>query len=137
MVAEFNHFEQIGDKLHKAMSQVVRKAAFDVQAAAVAAAPVDTGFLRNSIYTITIGASGKRAGQGVSSRRKRGQAAMFPEIAPPPDDLTAYVVVGATYGIYVEFGTRHMAPQPYFYPAFDQVRGSFEDALARIEEALQ
>src|SRR5579885_2236486 len=141
MVAEFNHFDDIADRLPTAISRTVRKTAFDVQAAAQAAAPIDTGFLRNSIYTITIGGQGtKRAGQGISSRRKRVkkslQDQMFPEVAPPPDDTIAYVVVGATYGAYVEFGTRYMPPQPYFYPAFDQVRGAFEDAIARIEEQL-
>jgi HK97 gp10 family phage protein len=150
-IAEFNHFNQIADALPKVLSKVVRKAAFDIQARAVSGAPVDTGFLRNSIYTVTIDGSSYGTGKATVQYTKKGnvtkatvknfykatQQTLLPEISEVPDETTAYVAVGADYGIYLEFGTRYMPAQPYFYPAVEAVRPGFEAALSAIEPELQ
>ena|SRR5579885_853141 len=133
MAESFNHFNELADAFHTALSQVVRKAAFDVQAAAATAAPVDTGFLRNSIYVET--ATDSTYGQGASSPPEG--ASLLPEIEKPEDDLTAYIGVGANYGIYQEMGTRYMPAHPYLAPAVEQVRPNFESALGKIEEKMQ
>ena len=130
MAEEFNHFADMADKLHKAMGQVVRKTAFDAQALAATNAPKDTGFLANSIYVVT--ADESSYGRGGASGPE-----MLPEVEKPDDDLTAYVAVGAQYGVYVEFGTVHMPPQPYLLPAMEAVRDSFEDAMGRLEDKLR
>jgi HK97 gp10 family phage protein len=142
---EFNHFPAIIDAFKPAVGQVVRKTALDIQARAASKAAVDTGFLRSSIYTVTTSEStnkgtGERASKARSTRRrvkKANQPSAFPEIAPPPDDQTAYVVVGATYGVYVNYGTRHMAPRPFWEPAIEEARGPFEDAMSLIEDKLR
>lgn len=83
--------------------QAIAKTAYDIEADAKAKAPVDTGNLRNSIGTdITDG----------------GYAA---EIGP-----------SASYGAYVEMGTRHMAAQPYLGPAFDRRAPGLEQAMLQI-----
>lgn len=133
MAESFNHFPKISEALHTALSQVVRKTAFDIQAKAASNAPVDTGFLKNSIYTVT--SEGSTYGQGGSSTHKGSY--LLPEVEKPEDDLTAYIGVGANYGIYLEYGTRYMAPRPYFLPAVEATRGPFEEALSRIEEKLK
>ncbi len=133
MADDFNHFGELADAFHTALSQVVRKAAFDVQAAAATGAPVDTGFLRNSIYVET--ASDSTYGQGASSPPK--DAYLLPEIEKPEDDLTAYIGVGANYGIYQEMGTVHMPAHPYLAPAVEQVRPNFEKVLSKIEEKMR
>ena len=145
MADSFNHFDAIADALKPAVGQVVRKTALDIQARAASKTPVDTGFLRNSIYTVTTSEStnkgtGERESKARSTRRrikKANQPSAFPEIAPPPDDQTAYVVCGATYGTYVNYGTRHMAPKPFWEPAVEEARGPFEDAMGLIEEKLR
>jgi len=53
-------------------------------------APVDTGYLRDHIMSQDEG------------------------------DGRASVVSEADYSVYVEFGTRHMAAQPFFFPVFDK-----------------
>lgn len=69
------------------LKRLVRRTALSIEAQAKISAPVDTGFLRNSISTSF------------------------------PDELTGVVSVGAEYGIYVEMGTVRTAAQPYLLPA--------------------
>lgn len=83
-------------------STVVRKAALDVEAEAKRLAPVDTGFLRNSIGSTITGDSGS---------------------------VTAEIGPTADYGAYLEFGTRSMAPRAYMGPALDRITPSFVQAL--------
>lgn len=132
MAEGFNHFPQIADQLGKALSQVVRKTAFDLQAAAASNAPVDTSFLRNSIYVKTSQESTYGTGGGPTHK----DSYLLPEVESPPDDKTAYVAAGANYSVYVEMGTRHMSAQPYLAPAADAVQPSFEAALSAIESQL-
>ena len=75
------------------------KAALDIQAHAQGRAPVDTGTLKNSIQATQIAKNHWR------------------------------VTVGADYGVYVEYGTVHMAAQPYLRPAVEAVRPVFLAAL--------
>ena len=87
--------------------QVVAKTAHDVESTAKSLAAVDTGAMRNSIgTTITNG--------GLSA-----------EIGPT-----------ASYGAYVEFGTRRMRPQPYMRPAADQHFPQFVEAVSRLTQDL-
>jgi len=100
----FDRFPQLAREYPERASDVVRKAAFDIEGRAKDAAPVDTGNLRNSIRT---------------------------EVAA--DGLSAVVGTHVEYAIYQEYGTYKMAAHPYMRPAADAVRPSFikavEDAL--------
>lgn len=152
MSEDFNDWDKIADRFGRAIGQVVRKSAHDIQARAQENAPVDIGFLKNSIYTVTYNSRGTKTlidketgkkrtiSKPISSSRKRvkksQQDQVFPELNVSLDDQTAYVAVGAVYGEYVEFGTVHMPARPYFLPAIDAVRPAFDDALGRIEEKL-
>lgn len=47
----------------------------------------------------------------------------------------AQVSVGAEHGIYLEMGTRHIAPRPFVTPARDEIEPEFlEKAAALLEE---
>lgn len=46
--------------------------------------------------------------------------------------LHAEVGPTAAYGVYVEYGTSRMAPQPYLGPAFDRHAPGLEAALGQI-----
>ena len=129
----FDHFAEVAQAFHTAISQTVRKAAFDIQAAAASSAPVDTGFLRNSIYVVTHNES--TYGQGAEPTK--AGSPLLPAEPAPDDDWTAYIGVGANYGIYLELGTRFMPPKPYLAPAVEQVRPSFEEAFSRIEDKMR
>lgn len=101
-VVQANELPRIRKELRTKGEQFVRKAALDIQAHAAAAAPVDTGTLRNSIRASSDG------------------------------ELSWKVVVGADYGIYVEWGTRHMAARPFLQPAVNKVAPSFLEAIRSI-----
>lgn len=98
----FNRFPEIRRGMDAQVGRVVAKAAKDVEGHAKSRAPVDTGFLRNSIQA---------------------------------DRKTEHhweVTVGAHYGIYLEYGTRHMTARPYFEPAIERVRPGFLAAMRRL-----
>jgi bacteriophage HK97-gp10 putative tail-component len=128
----FNHFPEAAKAFHEAMSQVVRKTAFDVQGHAASTAPIETGFLRNSIYVVTHDES--TYGGATPSKP---DSYLLPEIDKAENDTTAWIAVGANYGIYLELGTRFMPPKPYLAPAVEMVRPTFEDAFSRIEDAMK
>lgn len=47
-------------------------------------------------------------------------------------DLSQKVFVAAEYGVYVEYGTRHMAARPFFGPAFEETASEFEAGLKEL-----
>lgn len=139
--------------LWDAAQKLVDRTAFDIERRAKLAAPVDTGFLRNSIYTITAGGSGYDAAQSRAERldvkrhigeRKSAATGRWVDVegtmleeAGGAGFLTAIVAVGAEYGIYVEYGTAHQAAQPYLEPAIEEARAEWERGLSRLfDEAV-
>lgn len=128
----FNRLEEARLAIEKAVSQSIRKAAFDCEGRAKANAPVQTGFLKSSIYVETHDSSDYDA-----SAEPPGDAEMLPEIPRAENDHTAYVAVGASYGIYVEMGTVHMAAQPYLTPAMEAVRPGFTAAMEKLEAQMR
>lgn len=125
----YNHLPALTAEIEAAVSVMVRKAALDIQALAQAQAPVATGFLKSSIYTVTKGES------TYSSIADNGE--LLPEVDHPSSATEAYVAVGAEYGVYVEMGTSKMAAQPYLIPAAEMVRPAFVEAMTRLEDALK
>lgn len=96
----------------EAAREIVKKAAGDVQAAAMRIVPVDTGNLKRSIMV---------------------------DIAP--GGMSAEVTANADYAAYVEYGTRYKAARPYMQPAAQLVQAELNGgeaagvAAKRLEEA--
>lgn len=99
---KFNRLPELIRRIESGAGDVVAKAALDIEADAKQFAPVDTGALRNSIKAEQLAA------------------------------LSWIVAVGVEYGVYQEFGTRHMAPQPYLVPAFNITAPVLTEALRRL-----
>ena len=96
------------DKVGDRAQLVMRKTALDIEADAKAFAPVDTGFLKNSI--------------GHSDLRRVGQYGVLEvEIGP-----------SAEYGAFVEFGTSTQAPQAFMGPALDRRSPGFVQAMEQL-----
>src|SRR5579872_7253601 len=113
----FNHFPAIIAALKKARTDQVDKTAGDVAQASAGRAPVLTGFLRSSHYTVT--SKGSTYGGGVV-----GKGELLGEL-PTPGEGKALVGVAASHGIYVEYGMHKMAAQPFLTPAAEALRAQF------------
>ena len=109
----------------------VRRTAFKVEEYAKVGAPVDTGFLRNSIYTVTHDSSGYTRASN-DAHAQNADAVMLPEVEAPSDALTAIVAVGAEYGAHVNYGTARAAAQPYLDEAIEQAREFWEEGLREL-----
>lgn len=112
MGADFGELEALATTLGETAlvrskaSQVVRKAAADVQAHAKLFAPVDTGNLR----------------QAITNR--------------PVDDLTSEIISGADYAIYQEYGTRFQPGTAHMRPALERVEPAFIAAMEQIGDTV-
>ena len=132
-VTAFNHFPEIARALHRELKKTVKEVADSIADDAAIHAPEDTGFLAASIYVKTQTTSTYGKGHVSMTPYQALHRELFPEVDAPPDDLTAYIAVGATYGIYLEMGTRYMPAQPYFYPAMEAGNAYFETLVSFIE----
>jgi HK97 gp10 family phage protein len=101
------------DQMESMLTGAAQAGAMVIEGWAKVKCPVDTGFLRNSIQTESLGG---------------GRARVF---------------AGAEYAIYVEYGvpSRHMGAQPYMRPAADDHRDEVTQAAAfqlskAIDEAM-
>ena len=97
-----NRFPSIIAGMEAKAEAIVAKTAMDLEAHAKSRAPVDTGTLKNSIQATRVG------------------------------DAHWRVVVGVDYGMYVEWGTVHMAAQPFFQPAIQAVTPAFLTAIRQV-----
>ena len=89
---------------------VVRVSAFKVEAWAKAFAPVDTGHLKSTIGPPRFSGNGRFGA------------------------MEAAISATARYAVYVEWGTRNMAPRAFLGPALDRVSGEFVAAVAAISD---
>jgi len=126
----FNHLPQIAKRLKPAVQEIISEAAILIEASASSGAPFRSGFLAGSVYSVTP-KWGSTYGSAVVS--PPGDSYLLPE-ETPPNDTSAIVAVAANYGVYVEFGTRFMAAQPFFYQAVEDGAAyldsvNFEDKL--------
>lgn len=123
-----DHFGDLADALPDLLSKAVRKGALDAEAAVKRRAPVDTGNLRASVYTVTK--------EGGSTYPGDAKTDLAPQIAESATPTVAWVAVAASYGVYLELGTRHMPPSAFFAPGFDDARPGWESAIAAISKAM-
>lgn len=97
-----NQLGRIANGMQGKADAIAAKAAQDIVAGAQGRAPVDTGTLKNSIQASSSGPGRWR------------------------------VVVGADYGVYVNYGTRFMAARPFFTESIAQVRPQFIAAMRQV-----
>lgn len=158
----WDHWDEAFLERDKALGQVVRVAAFNIEGKAKRKAQKDTGFMANSIYAVTEQSSGFAQSKGAAiSRRARSfgyrktknqernyqrsleavsktqasyEAAqsLLFSEVAKPEHNEAIVAVGATYGIFPERGTVHQTAKPYLRPSVEAERGPFQSAVKRV-----
>jgi HK97 gp10 family phage protein len=114
--------EQILRNLPGNTEQGIRAVGFALEAAAKTKAPVDTGALQNSIYTVTAKHDGYPA---VTSDADRVRL-------PRPKEDEGFVGPSVDYGLYQELGTRYTAAQPFLLPAVREVEGHLADHFRNV-----
>lgn len=126
-----NPLEVLAEHMQTELGEAVRKAAFKIEVDAAALAPVDTGALRASIFTVTASGSTRRRSMRRARRKRPGLGeARFTESVD--DAFEAFVVVGAEYGINQEIGARGRPGKFYMTQAGARNRSWFEDMVRRV-----
>lgn len=111
------HGERVAAEVVALAGAVVGKLSFDIEAHAKDNAPVDTGYLRRSIFATPAGHLGVEGTALVGDVGGGGD--LEGELG-----LTWIVMASAEYAAYVELGTVNAGAQPYLMPAVDAVRGA-------------
>jgi HK97 gp10 family phage protein len=91
--------QNISDSLTRNIGAALREGAQLIVDSAQANAPVDTGFLRDSIQVAE------------------------------ESDTSVTVVAEAEYAAFVEYGTRFMSAQPFFEPAIEEAKQQIQQLL--------
>ncbi len=114
-------------ELHAAMQRVLAAIAFEVEAKAKNAAPVDTGFLRASIQTIAPGQVGVAArAETLRGRFSGGEDRLYSAVATRgAQDNEALVVAHADYAYWVE------RRKPFLLPAAQAVAADIGAIVSR------
>jgi hypothetical protein len=112
MASSFNHFGNIADALPLVLAQIVSKTAFDcqgnIQGFIRSNGQIDTGFMLNSVH-----------------------------VEDGENEQTKYVICGALYGLFQNYGTRYMPGRPFWEPGIEKTRPGFDAACAAIEAKLK
>lgn len=98
-----NWVKQQEHKVQEEINTLVNETAHRIERKAKQLAPVDTGNLRRNIV-----------------------------VEDGPTEFSKKVSSKADYSLYVEFGTRKMAAQPFMSPAIFSEQGKYYEKLARI-----
>ncbi len=131
IVIVFDDLPIVAERLHAAAAKLVKTAAFNVEARAKGNAAVDTGAMRAAIYTVTRDGSGY-AGAAADAASVNPHAEMQSEEPQPAKDTSAVVHAGMNYSVYVEYGTVHMAAQPFMAPAAAAEQPNLQQALRKL-----
>lgn len=136
MTVIFNLFPLLARAMRPACQTISSDTARFVEAAAAANAPVLSGFMASSVYSVTPKYGSTYGTMG----EPPGDSYALPEQAPDgPDDST--VGVAANYAVYVNYGhhTRSgswVPPQPFWDDAVEQGKAVFPAEAAKFEALL-
>lgn len=103
VVKKFDRTNELAQRARRAVSEALGDAAQQAAVVARQLVPVDTGYLRSSIFSEQEG------------------------------ELKFNIGASADYAQYVEEGTIHQEPQPYLRPAVELTRRELERRLSQIE----
>lgn len=113
------------------VATAVGATAFAIQRQAQINAPVDTGALRNSIYT-RIGNRPDGYSAMAAEVTSLKPDAVLGQLPEPENATTAYVGPSVEYGVYVELGTSKRGAKPYLGPAVEAVAASLAEKFGDV-----
>jgi hypothetical protein len=134
-VTSFNHFPELALAMHEALSDIVAETTVylgDMMIAQIYAnGQIDTGFMVDSVYTVT--KNGSTYGQG--SIEPPGDAYLMPE-ETISSDMEGVAACAANYSGFQNYGTRYLPPRPFREPAMDLAKAEYEAKLAQLESRM-
>jgi len=119
--------DRIQRELGWRVDTVIRRMAFEMEGFAKQEAPLDTGALRNSIYTNTTkGSKFAKADAAAKAKNPDVETTAIPEAG---GDVIAVVGACVTYAAAQETGApkRNVPAHPYLVPAAEKVRAKLAD----------
>jgi HK97 gp10 family phage protein len=120
-----NRFPELAAALKPALQKGVQATGEQMVSNIEGLAPRQTGFMAENVYV-----SGPLSSTyGSGSIEPPDDSYQLPEVKPG-DDMTAIVGAAANYSVYVNYGTRFMAAQPFFEPGVEATRGEFDAIMA-------
>ena len=137
MTVIFNFFPMLARAVRPACQTITSDTARFVEAAAAANAPVESGFMASSVYSVTPKYGSTYGTMG----EPPGDSYALPEVTPDgPDD--SVVSVAANYAGFVNYGhhTRsgsYVPPQPFWDEAVAQGAQVFPEEAAKFEALLR
>jgi HK97 gp10 family phage protein len=114
----------------------------DIQERASQIAPRDTGALSASIY-VNNGTDSDYVTHAGTAASLNPDAVIVDEVNPDfvlslfgggDNAYTSVVGVAVNYGIFQEFGTRFMPPQPYLIPSVEPARDAFIERMSHVAD---
>lgn len=138
----------IGSVASRATAQVAENAAY-LRDYASSIAPKDTGAFSQSIYVSGPGEESDYAQRANAARSLNPQAVIIDEVHPASFDSgtsrlrnsagqfsqpEAVVGSAVNYSVFLEDGTRYMAPRPTFRPAIEATRDRFVAAMKTVAD---
>jgi HK97 gp10 family phage protein len=133
LVIVYNILPELMVAMHDAAADVVERTTKEIGAETESNAPVETGFMQSSTYTVT--KSGSTYGQDIVDGKPGSY--LLPEVEKPSDDQTGIIAVGANYGAFVNYGTARMGAQPFFDQAVESGRSFFTEWMSDLESDIR
>jgi len=122
--------------------EAVNETAATIQSRASQMAPKDTTSLAESIY-VNNGEQSDYAARTGRARNVNRDVIILEEIRPEfsitlfgssDQGYSAVVGVAAAHGVYQEYGTRFMGPQPFLTPSVEPMRDVFVNTMSHIAD---
>jgi hypothetical protein len=130
MAEGFNHWLAIAEALDKECQEIAvdtaAEAKKNIKQRITANGQVQTGFMRDGIYTVSRKGSDYTGGKDA-----------LPPIAKPTSKYAARYAAAARYSIHQNNGTRYIPPRPFFGPGTERTRPYLDARMAGIEEKLR
>jgi HK97 gp10 family phage protein len=123
----YNRLPRLSAEMRRRVIDVVAKAARDVEANAKQGMQ---GPKSGAMY-----GNHQASAPGEAPAIDTGNLINSMDVSYENGGLTAYIgPADVEYGIYLEFGTLHMAPRPFMTPAAEKVRPAFLKAMKQVIE---
>jgi HK97 gp10 family phage protein len=131
-------FEMLGESMKLEFGAVITNTVYRVRDDAKLLSPVDTGANQAAIYAVLFGVNGRSEALSEAetlywSNKIAQDTSVGMPLSPDPGDVTdslqGLVVAPMGYAIPLEYGTAHMAAQPFMSPAAERNRAYFESEM--------